>query len=102
MFVVFLVTALYAELNYDCDKAVMDTNETVTVYQKRLVERALKLCDILRYEFILYRPCQELVDIILDTIQKLLHMGVLNQDEVCYCGRLNRSHRNYKIIKKHF
>lgn len=76
------MTALYAELRSQINDPVAIAENNITVYQHNLLERALKLCDILRYEFIFCRPCQELKDIILETIQNLSHTGIIDQKEV--------------------
>ncbi|XP_012220470.1 glycerol-3-phosphate acyltransferase 1, mitochondrial isoform X2 [Linepithema humile] len=79
-----IVTALYAELQSQINDPIAIAENNITVYQHNLLERALKLCDILRYEFIFCRPCQELRDIVLETIQNLSHTGIINQKEEAY------------------
>lgn len=81
--VIFSVTALYAELQSQINDPVAIAEKNITVLQNSLVDRALKLCDILRYEFIFCRPCQELEDIVLETIYKFMHKGIISKEEVC-------------------
>lgn len=81
--VIFSVTALYAELQSQINDPIAIAENNVTVFQSSLIDRALKLCDILRYEFIFCRPCQELEDIVLDTIYKFTHKGIISKQEVC-------------------
>lgn len=80
--VIFSVTALYAELQSQINDPVAIAENNITVLQNSLLERALKLCDILRYEFIFCRPCQELRDVVLETIQNISHKGIISQKEV--------------------
>ncbi|KAL6262598.1 hypothetical protein P5V15_005392 [Pogonomyrmex californicus] len=79
-----VVTALYAELQSQINDPVAIAENNITVFQNILLERALKLCDILRYEFIFCRPCQELADVVLETIQNLSHKGIITQKEEIY------------------
>ncbi|XP_071625554.1 glycerol-3-phosphate acyltransferase 1, mitochondrial isoform X6 [Temnothorax longispinosus] len=79
-----VVTALYAELQSQLNNPIAIAENNITVLQNSLLERALKLCDILRYEFIFCRPCQELRDIVIETIQNLSHKGIITQKEQVY------------------
>lgn len=79
---IFSVTALYAELQSQINDPVAIAENNITVFQSGLLERSCKLCDILRYEFIFCRPCQQLRDVILETIQNLSHTGIFAQKEV--------------------
>ena len=79
-----VVTALYAELQSQINDPVAIAEKNITVLQDSLVDRALKLCDILRYEFIFCRPCQELEDIVLETIYKFMHKGIISKEEKAY------------------
>lgn len=79
-----VVTALYAELQSQINDPVAIAENNITVLQVNLVNRALKLCDILRYEFIFCRPCQELEEIILETIYKFVHKGIISKQEKAY------------------
>ncbi|XP_018313534.1 glycerol-3-phosphate acyltransferase 1, mitochondrial isoform X1 [Mycetomoellerius zeteki] len=79
-----VVTALYAELQSQINDPVAIAENNITVLQNSLLERALKLCDILRYEFIFCRPCQELRDVVLETIQNISHKGIISQKEEVY------------------
>lgn len=78
----FSVTALYAELQSQINDPVAIAENNITVYQHNLIERALKLCDILRYEFIFCKPCQELKNMVIETIQNLSYTGLITQKEV--------------------
>ncbi|XP_012537391.1 glycerol-3-phosphate acyltransferase 1, mitochondrial isoform X2 [Monomorium pharaonis] len=79
-----VVTALYAELQSQLNDPIAIAENNITVLQKNLLERAFKLCDILRYEFIFCRPCQDMRDIIIETIQNLSHKGIISQKEEAY------------------
>ncbi|XP_011341391.1 glycerol-3-phosphate acyltransferase 1, mitochondrial isoform X2 [Ooceraea biroi] len=79
-----VVTALYAELHSQINDPVAIAENDITVFQQSLLEKALKLCDILRYEFIFCKPCQELKDVILQTIQNLSHTNIFTQKEDAY------------------
>ncbi|XP_011159717.1 glycerol-3-phosphate acyltransferase 1, mitochondrial isoform X2 [Solenopsis invicta] len=79
-----VVTALYAELQSQLNDPIAIANNNITVFQNYWLERALKLCDILRYEFILCRPCQELKDVVIETIQNLSHKGIITQKQEVY------------------
>ncbi|XP_014471342.1 PREDICTED: glycerol-3-phosphate acyltransferase 1, mitochondrial isoform X2 [Dinoponera quadriceps] len=79
-----IITALYAELQSEINDPVAIAENNITIYQHSLIERALKLCDILRYEFIFCRPCQELRDVVVETIQNLSYTGIITQKEETY------------------
>ncbi|KYN23327.1 PREDICTED: glycerol-3-phosphate acyltransferase 1, mitochondrial isoform X2 [Trachymyrmex cornetzi] len=79
-----VVTALYAELQSQINDPIAIAENNIIVLQNNLLERALKLCDILRYEFIFCRPCQELRDVVLETIQNISHKGIITQKEEAY------------------
>ncbi|XP_020281615.1 glycerol-3-phosphate acyltransferase 1, mitochondrial isoform X2 [Pseudomyrmex gracilis] len=81
-----VVTALCAELQSDNndENTYPCCDYSKIVNQQKLIERALKLCDILKYEFIFCRPCQMLNDVIQETIQNLTHTGVLTQIQQLY------------------
>ncbi|XP_011863959.1 PREDICTED: glycerol-3-phosphate acyltransferase 1, mitochondrial isoform X3 [Vollenhovia emeryi] len=79
-----VVTALYAELQSQINDPIAIAENNITVLQNNLLERAFKLCDILRYEFIFCRPCQELRDVVMETIQNLSHKGIITQKEEAY------------------
>lgn len=74
---------MYAELQSQINDPVAIAENNITVLQNSLVDRVLKLCDILRYEFIFCRPCQELEDIVLETIYKFTDKGIISKQEVC-------------------
>lgn len=76
-----IVTALYAELQSRVHDPTATAPKNITVYRESLVERALTLCDILKYEFIFCKPCQQLEHVILETIQGLCHMDMLTLKE---------------------
>ncbi|XP_070155729.1 glycerol-3-phosphate acyltransferase 1, mitochondrial isoform X1 [Polyergus mexicanus] len=79
-----VVTALYAELQSQINDPIAIAENNITVLQGSLIDRTFKLCDILRYEFIFCKPCQELEDIILDTIYKFTHKGIISKQERAY------------------
>lgn len=78
----FAVTALYAELQSQINDPVAIAENNIIVYEQNLIERALKLCDILKYEFIFCKPCQELTKVIFKTIEKISETGLIIKEEV--------------------
>ncbi|XP_055700231.1 glycerol-3-phosphate acyltransferase 1, mitochondrial isoform X2 [Phlebotomus papatasi] len=62
-----VTAAIYALLP---DKE-MGLEEKVTVLEEELLELCHRFCDILRYEFILNKPCQDLHSLLHETLQKM-------------------------------
>lgn len=79
-----VVTALYAELQSQINDPVHITQNNITVSQDVLIEKSLKLCNILKYEFIFCKPCQELERIIIETIMNLSHTDLITLQEESY------------------
>ncbi|CAL7938466.1 unnamed protein product [Xylocopa violacea] len=79
-----VVTALYAELQSQINDPVAIAQNDITVSKDLLIERSLKLCDILKYEFIFCKPCQELERVIIEAIENLSHAELINLPEECY------------------
>lgn len=79
-----IVTALYAELQSQINDPVAIAEDDITVFRDRLAERALKLCEIFKYEFIFCKPCQELEQVILETIESLSHTDIISLKEEHY------------------
>lgn len=80
----FTVTALYSlvqEVRADPTKVAVQNN--IVINQKDLVDKALRVCDILKYEFIFCKPCQVLEEVIENTINNLAYTGVIVLKEVC-------------------
>ncbi|XP_043682974.1 glycerol-3-phosphate acyltransferase 1, mitochondrial isoform X2 [Vespula pensylvanica] len=78
-----IVTALYAELQSRKENPIISKNNII-FFQDVLVKRTLKLCDILRYEFIFCKPCQDLEDFIITTIEELSYTGIISLNEENY------------------
>lgn len=78
------MTALYAELQSQINDPVHISQNNITVSQDVLIEKSLKLCNILKYEFIFCKPCQELERIIIETIMNLSHTDLITLQEVSY------------------
>lgn len=80
-----VVTALYAMLKPQLNDAVSNPefkkdkpeNDELIVYQSELVSSALQVCDILKYEFIFCKPCQNLEQVIISTIEHLSTSGII-------------------------
>ncbi|XP_017889920.1 glycerol-3-phosphate acyltransferase 1, mitochondrial isoform X2 [Ceratina calcarata] len=73
-----VVTSLYAELQSQIHDSMAITENNITVSKNRLIERSLKLCDILKYEFIFCKPCQEIEHLIAETIDNLSYTDMIN------------------------
>lgn len=72
---------MYAELQ---SQKISQDNNTI-IFEDVLIERTLKLCDILRYEFIFCKPCQELEDCVRRTIEELTYKETISLVEVSSC-----------------
>lgn len=79
-----IVTALYAELRSQINDPMAIAEDDITVSRDNLVERALKLCDIFKYEFIFCKPCQELEQVILEAIENLSHTDIISLKQESY------------------
>ncbi|KAK1125192.1 hypothetical protein K0M31_006532 [Melipona bicolor] len=79
-----VVTALYAELQSKMNDPVAIAQKDIIVSQDFLVKKSLKLCDILKYEFIFCKPCEDLERVIVDTIVNLSHKELIILQEECY------------------
>ncbi|XP_066581402.1 glycerol-3-phosphate acyltransferase 1, mitochondrial isoform X2 [Prorops nasuta] len=75
-----VVTAMYAELKSQMNDPAAIAENNITFHQYRLLEKTLKICDILKYEFIFCKPCQKLEDVIIETIDKLTNIGIITKD----------------------
>ncbi|XP_034949912.1 glycerol-3-phosphate acyltransferase 1, mitochondrial isoform X2 [Chelonus insularis] len=79
-----VISALYAERKAQInDPQAMAQNEVI-IFQHVLIEKAVELCDILKNEFIFYKPCQEIENVILAAIDRLIYMGLLSTNEESY------------------
>lgn len=78
----FSVSALYASLKSRINDPRAIAENDITVFQTALIEKSLKLCDILKYEFIFCKPCQELEHVICDSIRNLTSTGIISLQEV--------------------
>ncbi|OXU29518.1 hypothetical protein TSAR_003830 [Trichomalopsis sarcophagae] len=76
-----VVTALYAALKTQINDPQAIAANDITVAQSVLVENALAVCDILKYEFIFCKPCQNLEDIVIRTIENLMTTGIFYKKE---------------------
>lgn len=63
-------------------KAIAEND--VNVFQDVVVEKALAVCDILKYEFIFCKPCQDLEHVIIDTLGTLCSTGIITLKEEAY------------------
>ncbi|KAF7993444.1 hypothetical protein HCN44_010039 [Aphidius gifuensis] len=76
-----VISALYGALKLQINDPKLRAENDITVYQNTLIDKSLKLCDILKYEFIYSRPCQDVEQIIIETIQNLVYCGIISQIE---------------------
>ncbi|XP_076301390.1 glycerol-3-phosphate acyltransferase mino isoform X2 [Lasioglossum baleicum] len=76
-----VVSALYAELQSQINDPVAVAQNNITVSQDLLVQRSLKLCDILKYEFIFCKPCQDLERVIVEAIENLSYTDIIMLQE---------------------
>ncbi|XP_011140839.1 glycerol-3-phosphate acyltransferase 1, mitochondrial isoform X2 [Harpegnathos saltator] len=76
-----IITALYAELQSQINDPVAIAENNITLYQDNLVNQALKLCDILRYEFIFCKPCKILIDVVIKTIEDLPYIHIMPRED---------------------
>lgn len=88
-----VVTSLYAELQSQIHDSVAIAENNLTVSKKRLIERSLKLCDILKYEFIFCKPCQEVERLISETIENFSYADMITSIEDLYCEEEQWSRR---------
>lgn len=79
-----VISALYATLKGQINDTNSFINKQVTVYRSHIVDKALKLCDILKYEFIFCKPCQNLEQQILDAIDKVSYSQMIELVEENY------------------
>ncbi|XP_043268130.1 glycerol-3-phosphate acyltransferase 1, mitochondrial isoform X2 [Venturia canescens] len=79
-----IVSALYATLKSQINDPRAIAENDITVFQTVLVEKSLKLCDILKYEFIFCKPCQDLEYVICDSIRNLTNTGIISVQEEGY------------------
>lgn len=80
-------------------QAVQGCDSQITISRQQLVNKALDLCNILQYEFILTPPCVSLESFISDAIQEFIMTEILltEQENVDVSGRrewANRVARN--------
>ena len=57
-------------------------NSSVGIGKQKLMETSLEFCEMMKYEFLLYKPCQNLNSMIGDTIERLVLRQILSQPEV--------------------
>jgi glycerol-3-phosphate O-acyltransferase 1/2 len=77
-----VITALYATLKSQINnpKAIAENN--IIIPQNVLIENAVTVCDILKYEFIFCKPCQSLEEVISHAIDNILMTGIIFRIEV--------------------
>ena len=63
-------------------KAIAEND--IYFFQDKVVEKALEVCDILKYEFIFCKPCQDLENVIIDTLGNLNSTGIISLKEEAY------------------
>uniref|UniRef100_U5EQV3 Putative mitochondrial glycerol-3-phosphate acyltransferase gpat n=1 Tax=Corethrella appendiculata TaxID=1370023 RepID=U5EQV3_9DIPT len=74
-------------------------NRNVTGVNKyRLLETCLEFCDILRYEFILCKPCQKLESMLENTFDDLCNREILTKPELQLTDEQQRAHGLAKHI----
>lgn len=56
-------------------------NEGATMAINDLFDTAMLYCDILRYEFIFYKPCQDFVEQIEKSITRLCRLGIISRTD---------------------
>ncbi|KAJ8684307.1 hypothetical protein QAD02_020099 [Eretmocerus hayati] len=80
-----VVTAFNAVLlsNMKADPKAAENNN-VLVSQESLVEKARMLCEVLKYEFIFCKPCQDLDQAIVATIERLVTTGIIQKIEAAF------------------
>ncbi|KZC05904.1 PREDICTED: glycerol-3-phosphate acyltransferase 1, mitochondrial isoform X2 [Dufourea novaeangliae] len=78
-----IVTALYAELQSQINDPVAIAQNNITVSKDLLIQWSLKLCDILKYEFIFCKPCQELEYVVIEAIENLSYTDIITLQEEC-------------------
>lgn len=77
-----IVTALYAERkSHLCQFKDLPTPDYFMIYHDSLLEYAFELCNILTYEFIFCKPCQDLEYTIVNTIQNMIQKGIISLEE---------------------
>lgn len=76
-----VVSAICAELQSQINDPVAIAENNITISQDLLVERSLKLCDILKYEFIFCKPCQDLKRVVIEAIQNLAFTDIITSQE---------------------
>ena len=77
-----VVTAMSAAIASQIKNSRVLDKKQVTVTQRELVENALAVCDILKYEFIFCKPCQDLEEAVVAAIGRLVESEVICVDEV--------------------
>ena len=77
-----LATALYALVKNQITDPQAIANNSITVKRADLISESSSVCDILKYEFIFCKPCQELESVISSSIENLIQQGIIFSDEV--------------------
>ncbi|XP_012280948.1 glycerol-3-phosphate acyltransferase 1, mitochondrial isoform X2 [Orussus abietinus] len=72
-----IVTALHSIVRFQLNNPKIIAENNVTFFHDNLVEKALKICDILKYEFIFCKPCLHLEQAITEGIDKLMTEDVI-------------------------
>ncbi|XP_057339821.1 glycerol-3-phosphate acyltransferase 1, mitochondrial isoform X1 [Microplitis mediator] len=79
-----VISALYAALKEQINDPRAIAENKIYVFQHVILEKAVKLCDILKQEFIFCKPCQDLEYVIITTIENLSYSGILSLCEESY------------------
>ncbi|XP_033208938.1 glycerol-3-phosphate acyltransferase 1, mitochondrial isoform X2 [Belonocnema kinseyi] len=79
-----VVAGIYAALKSEINDPKAIAENEVNVFQDVVVEKALEVCDILKYEFIFCKPCQDLGHVIIDTLGTLCSTGIITLKEEAY------------------
>lgn len=81
------VTALYSLLSVEKNPPVMAGSYQVLSFTEEQIQQcALDLCEILQFEFIFTKPCQQLETAIEEVVTQFRYKEILVYSEVC-CGR---------------
>lgn len=91
-----IVIICAAHLKREAEKILKEqqrSTDDVSIGRQRLFQMCLEFCDLLKYEFILSKPCQNLETLLLDCFDKLCMRELLVQPEVEYTEEQNMARR---------
>lgn len=76
-----IATSIFTILDRTCASIEMDPR-SLMVDREELLSLALEYCDILRYEFILHKPCQDLTQLLYESIDMFALKEFINLPKV--------------------